>query len=268
MCRYLYKKGKKKMRKKKEIELKEEVEDTLVAIGDIHGLTKWRKVVEIYPAASRYVFLGDYCDPYGSTIKDEKVVDNLIDIIDFKKKYPERVVLLWGNHDMHYLNPSLPKGSRFNVSLVMILHDLFTANESLFMYAFACNHLLFTHAGVLKSWFEEFGGDLSRPVADQLNTRKDKRILLQCSFLRGGSDNHGGPLWADIDEFGVDELLPGYVQLVGHNRVTSIRVEGESTTDTGHIVFCDSLYRDHFLVVERPASEEPDFYEDNLKKNV
>lgn len=137
-----------------------------------------------------------------------------------------------------------------------------------FQPAFACHHVLFSHAGVSQSWFEQFGGDLSRSVADQLNERRDDSALLQCGILRGGPSDFGGPLWADIEEFCVEELLPGYVQVVGHNRVTSIRVEGESIATTGYIVFCDSLYRNNFLVIERASSEEPDFYEDNLMKKM
>lgn len=253
------------MKRMKEVQLKEEVADKVIAIGDVHGLTKWRKVVAAHPEASRYVFLGDYCDPYGSSITDEKVVSNLIDIIHFKKKYPERVVLLLGNHDMHYIHPGLAKGSRFNVALAMMLHDLYVGNKDLFQPAFACHRLLFTHAGVSRSWFENFGGSLTESVADQLNERRDDPSLLQCGILRGGPADYGGPLWADVDEFCVEELLPNYVQIVGHNRVTSIQVVGESIPSTGYIVFCDSLYRDNFLVVVNPASEEPEFFEDNLK---
>ena len=254
------------MRKKNEVELKEELEDKLIAIGDVHGLTQWRKVVVAHPAASRYVFLGDYCDPYDSAITDEKVIDNFKDIINFKKKHPERVVLLLGNHDMHYIMPKQTKGSRFNVSLAMMLQDLFESNKQLFQLAYACNHLLFTHAGVLRSWFENWGGKLTESVVDQLNERKEDPALLDCGFLRGGLADYGGPFWADKDEFCVEELLPGYVQIVGHNRVASIQVVGESIAVTGFIVFCDSLHRDHFLVVNSPFSDDPDFYEDNLKK--
>ena len=268
------------MRKNQEITLSAEVEDKLIAIGDIHGLTQWQKVVEAHPTANHYVFLGDYCDPYGTTIQDETVVDNLINILAFKHKYPERVVLLLGNHDMHYLIPSLPKGSRYNLSLAMMLHDLFENNQTSFQTAFACNRLLFTHAGITSSWLQVFRGkseplgtdesiqgDLSaQSLARQLNERTDDPVMMQCSFLRGGFSNYGGPFWADIEEFTEDELLPGQVQIVGHNRVSSIEVKGASIATTGYIIFCDSLYRDHFLVVEHPTSEEPDIYEDHLKK--
>ena len=254
------------MKKKKEIQLAAETTDKLIALGDIHGLTNWRRVVAAHPDASHYVFLGDYCDPYGTRITDEKVVDNLIDLIDFKKQHSERVVLLLGNHDMHYLRSNLFKGSRYNLALAMILRDLFENNKKLFQPAFACNHLLFTHAGVSKSWLHEFGGEENDCIADLLNERSDDLVLFQCSVLRGGFFDHGGPFWADIKEFVTSELLPGYVQIVGHNRVSTIQVKGDSILTTGNIVFCDSLYRNNYLVVLHPSDEEPEFYEANLKE--
>lgn len=244
----------------------EVLEDKLIAIGDVHGLSKWRNVIEAHPTASRYVFLGDYCDPYVCAITDEEVVKNLTDIIGFKKKYPERVVLLLGNHDMHYIRPELPKGSRYKPSLAIQLNNLYNDNKELFQFAFACNHLLFTHAGVSRSWFDAFGGVPTKSLAGQINERKDDPLLLQCGFLRGGRSDFGGPLWADIEEFSNYELFPGYIQIVGHNRVKCLQAKGESIASTGIIVFCDSLHYNYFLVVERPASNDPEFYEDNVKR--
>lgn len=254
------------MKGTKKIKLSENRIDKLIVIGDIHGLSTWCKVIKVHPDAACYVFLGDYCDPYGLEISDEMVVDNLIDIISFKKEYPERVILLLGNHDMHYLLPNSSKGSRYNRPLSMILYDLFKNNEVLFQPAYACGRLLFTHAGVLHSWFERFHGDFNESIAEQLNNRRGDSALLQCGFLRGGNDEHGGIFWADIDEFVTDDLLPGYIQLVGHNRVISIKVVGESTDTTGVIVFCDSLYRNNYLVVEHPSAKDCIYYEENLTK--
>ena len=244
-----------------------DAEDTskLIVIGDVHGLTKWRKVIDKHPDAFRYVFLGDYCDPYDASITDERVIDNFIDIINFKKLYPERVILLLGNHDMHYLASDTPKGSRYNLSLSMMLNDLFVGNKAFFQLAYVCNRLLFTHAGVLKSWLEEFS-DNTQFIAEQINERSDDQALLQCGFLRGGLSLVGGPLWADLEEFTTDELLPGLVQIVGHNRVSTIQVKGSSIQSTGYVVFCDSLHKDNYLVVENPLDEEPLFYEATLSK--
>ena len=258
------------MYKKEELKLTEPVADRLVVIGDVHGLTSWRDVVVSHPDA-RFVFLGDYCDSYRtetSAPTDEEVIDNFIDMIDFKKQYPERVTLLLGNHDLHYLLPDIPKCTRYNLGLSMMLNDLFEGNASLFERVYACNRLIFTHAGVLRSWFvDDFGGDLSLPVDQQIKACEDPYLLMQCSYVRGGLSNHGGIYWADKDEFLKAELLPGYIQIAGHNRVRSIKVIGDSAT-TGHLIFCDSLYRDNYLVIDHPSAEQPEFYAASINKTI
>ena len=283
---------------KNDIQLTSLTTDKLIVIGDIHGLTKWRNVVEQHPNASRYVFLGDYCDPYGSQVTGERVIKNLRDIIEFKKKYPERVVLLLGNHDQHYLLPDIPKGSRYDASISETVYALFKDNESLFQAAYEERQLLFTHAGVLRSWLEELTDscdsieeriDINRApiaeentsnrvpiaeeitnhrlsIAEQINTCSNQSLLLQCGFMRGGYCPYGGIYWADINEFTLDQLLPGHIQIVGHNRVSTIQVLGESIDTTGIIVFCDSLYRNNYLVVEHPEADEPLFYESSISK--
>lgn len=46
------------------------------------------------------VFLGDYLNPYGSYDYDD-ILNNLADIIDYKRNNMERVILLLGNNDLH-----------------------------------------------------------------------------------------------------------------------------------------------------------------------
>ena len=68
-----------------------------VVIGDIHGLTYWKKAVAKNPDC-RYIFLGDYLDPY-EDIPRFQLIGNLKKIINLKKKLKDDVVLLLGNHD-------------------------------------------------------------------------------------------------------------------------------------------------------------------------
>ena len=51
----------------------------LIVIGDIHGSTMWKKVVEQNPH-SIYLFLGDYLDPY-EKFADDALIDNLKAIV-------------------------------------------------------------------------------------------------------------------------------------------------------------------------------------------
>ena len=77
-------------------------EERIIVIGDIHGEGAWRDIVEKHPGC-KYIFLGDYCDPYNYDLSDEEVIANLCSIIEFKKQKMDDVVLLLGNHDIQYV---------------------------------------------------------------------------------------------------------------------------------------------------------------------
>jgi glutamate racemase len=71
-------------------------------------LTYWKTVVQDNPN-SKYVFLGDYLDPY-ENINREALICNLKDIIQLKKEHIDNVVLLLGNHDLHYFTTDMDPG--------------------------------------------------------------------------------------------------------------------------------------------------------------
>ena len=74
-------------------------EERIIAIGDLHGKDCWKK---INPADySHIIFMGDYVDSL--TIPPNKVLENLRELIRFKRKYYSKVTLLLGNHDMQYI---------------------------------------------------------------------------------------------------------------------------------------------------------------------
>jgi len=220
---------------------------TLV-FGDVHGSTYWKQAVEENPGY-RYVFLGDYLDPY-EFISDADLVENLEEIIQLKKDKSDDVILLLGNHDLHYFCPDIPGSSgRYNNRIAEKVSGLFTKNRDLFTYAVQEDHHLFVHAGISHRWFvNDFKGDLNRNIADQLNnpTQAQLRPLHQAGEARGGSwFTIGGIFWADISE--LDEPLQGYTQYVGHNRVGEIH---EQEKNGGKIVFCDCLYNKIYLRLE------------------
>ena len=64
----------------------------IIVIGDIHGEEIWKNIVEKYPTC-KYIFLGDYCDPY-NVIHEDDVIANLQKIIEnfeFTKTYRQEV---------------------------------------------------------------------------------------------------------------------------------------------------------------------------------
>ncbi|MDR2556208.1 MAG: metallophosphoesterase, partial [Bacteroidales bacterium] len=195
----------------------------------------------------RYIFLGDYLDPY-ERITQTHLLQNLQEIILFKKENPENVILLFGNHDLHYFTADIPQSSRFNFLLSEQASAIFKENRHLFRYAFQDENCIFTHAGIAHKWFiEDFQGDLNRPIAEQLNNPKPEQIkaLFRCGEERGGQCGAtGGIFWADINE--LYEPLQGFTQIVGHNRVEDIY---DHINNGGRIIFCDCLWNGHYLKI-------------------
>ena len=124
-----------------------------IVFGDIHGLTYWKKAVKENPEC-RYIFLGDYLDPYGY-IAPKQLLDNLKEIIKLKKDRSDDVVLLLGNHDLHYFCPKIEISTRFNDNIEERAVALFEENLHLFAYAFQEDKRIFTHAGISEKWFFE-----------------------------------------------------------------------------------------------------------------
>ncbi len=211
----------------------------IVAIGDIHGRKQWQNIVK-NATGKRIVFLGDYVDPY-DTIEAAELIDNLKEIIEFKKQNPDRVVLLLGNHDMHYIYEDFTKGTRYDNTLADVITQVFNENRDLFQFAYQEGDTVFTHAGISSDWFcEDFKGDKTRDIAEQLNnpTADQLRAMFQVGISRWGKDMNGGIFWADKSETAHNPLY-GIHQVVGHSQVEHVtRVDINKDTS---ITFCDCL---------------------------
>ncbi|MBU3856350.1 MAG: metallophosphoesterase [Candidatus Phocaeicola excrementipullorum] len=219
-----------------------------VAIGDIHGLNYWKEIVERHKGC-RFVFLGDYLDPH-QYIPRKEVLRNLQEIIGLKKDCPDDVILLLGNHDLHYFSSDAPVCTRFDFQIAEKASHLFVENFDLFRYAYQEGSRIFTHAGISHKWFEEdFQGEITQPIADQLNHPSDNQIAALCCIgqLRGGAKGAvGGIFWADIDELA--DPLHGFTQIVGHNRVKDVKER--SGNHENKIVFCDCLWNGNYLILD------------------
>lgn len=224
-----------------------------IAIGDVHGLTFWKNAVE-ESEGKRIVFLGDYLDPY-QYIPDRELLENLEEIIRLKMERPEQVILLLGNHDLHYISELAGRCRRYNLSISDDAGKLFRGHAGCFQIAYQDGDVLFTHAGVSQDWFEtDFGGMPDREVANQLNYPNDgqRAALYRAGECRGGERGKiGGPLWLDRRE--ATNPLHGYTQVVGHTRmphVTDCRYG-----NANRIFFCDSLFNGNYWDSDRHLSD-------------
>jgi Icc-related predicted phosphoesterase len=192
----------------------------ILIVPDVHGRKFWRKALELIETVDRVIFLGDYLDPYpkeGITFDDALIEFN--NILEFKNKYPHKVILLLGNHCLHYVIKEFMNCSRLNIDMRDTVHRLFNDNIDKFQLIYELDNYLFSHAGIYEDWM----GDL---VLDDLKNYKtflkdNWRKLEDLSYLRGGYNNVGSCIWADIRESLTNDLYSDKIQIVGHTQLES-----------------------------------------------
>ena len=189
-----------------------------LVLPDIHSRSFWKETVDKW--TGQIIFLGDYIDPYSFEWPDElpNPVNSLLEILDFKDCNQERVTLLLGNHDFHYLFNGY-NGSRLDFINWDALHQIYNEDKEFFQIAKQIDDTLFTHAGVSKDWLKRH--DLKLPETDAdiyLNEiyKASPEIFWEMSWERGGIDKTGSPIWHDVREFDVDET---HFQVFGHTQL-------------------------------------------------
>ena len=194
----------------------------ILLVPDVHGRSFWREAKNRVDEYEYIIFLGDYLDPYPwEGITWEEAEKGFIEILNFKKEHSNKVVLLIGNHDYHYIDMQFMDCSRLNHKLREHIHNVFEENKNLFQLGFAylddkCDYL-FTHAGVYEEWLHE--NDIF--VEDILNKVVSSTALSSISLWRGGVDNVGSCIWADIHEYYNHTPAEGWIQYVGHSQQQS-----------------------------------------------
>ena len=223
----------------------------ILVIPDVHGETFWKEPVRKYiDQVDRIIFLGDYIDPYSQQGKEyppQAVFENLMDIIDLKLGYMDKVVLLKGNHDQHYASEmfrSLACGSRCDTINWSLYNTVFVRNKDLFKLV----HLedvkgipyLFSHAGLTINWINKVNSDIWK-LADNKISVADSDIVKRINALDDESEGQemlaivgryrnllgpkaGSVLWADIEEHSFPKAPKAYglnkvFQVIGHSRL-------------------------------------------------
>lgn len=221
-----------------------EMNCTYNIIGDIHGRTCWKNLVR---EDCINIFVGDYFDPY-EYIPQEERLSNFQDIIEFKRQHPE-TVLLYGNHDLHYLIVD-EHYSRYEPRYANEYWRAFIQSQSLFHgIAYPIDgKALVTHAGVTKEWYEKYFGEYHSEslvdVANRINNLwKDNKHAFtfdanttDWADVYGTSPTHS-PVWIRPDMLVEHDLFAGMdiKQIVGHSQT------GAGITKDHNIVCVDCL---------------------------
>jgi hypothetical protein len=131
------------------------------------------------------------------------------------------VVLLMGNHDYHYLSWAGETYSGFQrwqqTPIQHLLHK--ALDEDLLQLCFVVDNLLFSHAGVTKTWLHSTGYKGKEPIEPFLNElfRREPSLFRLGNGVDGLPDYGSGlsPIWVRPKAL-MDDMIDGYAQVVGH----------------------------------------------------
>ena len=127
-----------------------------IIIPDIHQKTGWKMVKKSADTFDKIFFVGDYYDHHGDAeVQDEEAVNNFLEIIEFKKQYPDKVFLCIGNHDLHYLE-GFEAVSNFQSHNYGIFRKALEDNLEYLNIAYEYEGYVISHAGVSAKWYERW----------------------------------------------------------------------------------------------------------------
>jgi len=229
-------------------------------IPDVHGRDSWKTVINDFdPNVDEVIFLGDYLDPYPGESSRKDAIDNFKDIINFKKEYQDKVILLLGNHDLPYYSNEykdyMEYKCRYDYENCKEIEKLFNEVDFKFIHQVTCRErtILFSHAGITKDWL-----DLHHLTLKELETFDDMHSLAEVSSYRGGYDLCGSFVWADVIEhiYPSSEITDIY-QIFGHTYSQCPIISSRfAMLDCGSKVY-GVLRKDRTLTIKDSISNKP-----------
>lgn len=141
----------------------------ITVVADSHGSAVPLGIArENIEASDKVIFLGDFFDHGEKEYEDQK--NNFLDVMDFKKQNPEKVIILIGNHDANYILPELRKWQPEHAKKI---ENMILGNLQLIDFACLEGNWLFSHAGFSEVWMKNQLGckGVSKELIELLNTQ-------------------------------------------------------------------------------------------------
>jgi predicted phosphodiesterase len=200
-----------------------------LVIGDIHGRLKKTEEFLNYRPKETHIFSGDYVDSFHAS--DEDILNTLKLVIE------SNAILIWGNHDVHYLTNAPFLCSGYNHYLAKGINDILESFIDRFVPATEVDGFVITHGGISKGLHERFiklalkensvseilmaewkdfldrRGHNEQPYHSKLN-RQSHSVIFNIPRCRGGNNSFGGIFWADYR----DEEFYNIPQVFGHSK--------------------------------------------------
>lgn len=198
----------------------------IIAIGDVHGRGFW-KLIARTQVFDKLVVMGDYFDSF--EIGATEQMDNFKELIDYKRDNPDKVTLLIGNHDFHYLPIAMAEievYTGFQQRFAFQISQLLEENKNLLQICYTWDNYLFTHAGVTHTWLNDVGH-----CEEEIDVFINELFKYQpLSFFFNGSDPYGddvtqSPVWVRPASLMKNAYRYETIkQVVGHTTVRKLEI--------------------------------------------
>lgn len=224
-------------------------------IGDIHGRVIWKEIVK-NTKVTNWIFIGDYFDAYHQGVSGNKQIVNFKEILELKKANPDKITLLLGNHDYHYIRGIGESYSGYQATYALEIGELVeqAIKDNLIQMCYLYDNFFFSHAGLTKTWVRNiFSPNNVNPlVTDILVHHLNDYLYYQpriFRFMSGdnasktGDDVTQGPIWVRPESL-LKDMVDGITCVVGHTSVSSVTIYEK-------LILVDCLGRsDEYLIIE------------------
>lgn len=240
----------------------------ILVIGDIHGRTIWKDIIE-KENPDRVIFLGDYVSTH-ENISAKQQLSNLEDILNYKEENSNKVILLRGNHDVQHFSYYWAECSGLDKEVLnyMSEEDFKKRFLSFTQWIHVDKELrtIFSHAGISARWLQDVEKYIVRTRGPQYDDGTiDQEALLELintiepneifGFIPDSPyDYYGNSVTQSLTWIRPQALcrcnISDYDQVVGHTPVSKITNIKQATKKHRNIWLCDALKTGQYLIID------------------
>ena len=196
-----------------------------LVIGDIHGRIDKVEAFLTYKPEEQHIFTGDYVDSF---VQSDNIIYQTLKLV-----IESNAVLLWGNHDIHYLSRAPFRCSGYRQYMAKSIRDIFEVFGHRFIPVITIDGFIITHAGVTQGLADDLNFSMRVTEAtfeihqsiiedewakyqnpDNFPRDGKESPIFNIPKARGGIDKFGGIFWADYR----DEQYYKIPQVFGHSK--------------------------------------------------
>jgi hypothetical protein len=194
----------------------------VVCVGDTHGRDDWKLISLFENNFDKFIFIGDYFDSKDFDATTQ--IENFKEILKFKEQNPDKVILLLGNHDFHYLKGAGETYSGFQQFAALDINEVLQPafSRGLLQVCYVYDEYIFSHAGLTNTWCEINEIDLYN-IEESVNMKfmeemEAFRFEMGENLDRSGDDVTQSPLWVRIPSL-LKDKVDGFNYVIGHSAI-------------------------------------------------